>query len=75
MGKWKTETITGAFCGIIISVVAIWYLQHLGWMPSVYLWNGPSDVVDILLVGIAALLSRNHGSFFRAKKERNMKNE
>ena len=61
------ESLAGTLSGIAISVLAIWYSEHLGWLPVGYLWNGPSDIVDILMVAIAALLSRNHGSFFRAK--------
>jgi hypothetical protein len=69
VGKWKTENYVGTLCGIAISIVAIWYLQHLGLLKTETLWNGTYDAKDILLVAIAALLSRNHGSFFRAKKK------
>jgi len=53
----KIESLVGTLCGVVISVVAIWYLQHLELMPvGGYLWNGSSDAKDILLVGGSVVL-------------------
>ena len=51
VGKWKTENYVGTLSG----VVAIWYMQHLGLLPVVSIWN-PYDMKGILLLGGSLVL-------------------
>ena len=69
----KIESIVGTLCGIVISVVAIWYANHLGLVSVGYL--GSYDAKDILLLGGSIVLTF-YKMIFSAQKinERNMKN-
>jgi hypothetical protein len=68
----KIENLTGTLCGIVISVVAIWYAKHLGLVSVGYL--GSCDAKDMLLMGGSIVLITYKKIFFPRKKERNIKN-
>ena len=70
----KVETQAGTICGIVISVVAIQYVQHAGLVSVGYF--APCDSKDILLMGGSVVLILYKKIFFpRNKNERNIKNE
>jgi len=53
----KIESLVGTLSGIAVSVVAVRYIQHLGWIPIGYLWNGQYDAKDMLLIGGSVVLT------------------
>ena len=50
----KIESIAGTLCGIVISVVVIWYARHLELVSVGYF--APCDMKDILLLGGSVVL-------------------
>jgi len=48
------ESLTGTLCGIAISVVTIWYANHLGLVAVGYFV--PCDLKDLLLIGGSVVL-------------------
>jgi hypothetical protein len=61
----KIESIVGTLCGIIISVVAIWYAKHLGLVSVGYF--APCDAKDILLV-VGSVILIVYKKIFSAQK-------
>ena len=57
MNSWDLETLLGRLCG---TAAVFWFSEKLGLVHG-SIWTDSCQVLDILLIGIAALLPRHHG--------------